>query len=280
MFKEGKWAKQILLQQRSDGGWGYFHSLARPQMGELTTEQALRRLSRLGFTMEDEPIARAVQYLEDCLLHRICTPDRVEKTHDWEIGTQMMFAAWIRHFKKENKHANHVAHCWAQVIHEAFISGEYSETHYLRGFLQMFGKPPKGPRLLDFVHFYVVSLIAEELDAPTESAVFDYILQKQSGIYYIYNHPLETLPANFASKQTSYYLATAEVLSAYPRSHAKMQFVIEWLEKNRNARGKWDLGAEANDGVYFPLSEHWRTNENREHDCTYRIEKLLSKLKL
>ncbi len=196
MFKVGKWAEQILLQLRSDGGWGYFHSLARPQMGELTTEQALRRLSRLGFTMEDEPIARAVQYLEDCLLHRICTPDRVEKTHDWEIGTQMMFAAWIRHFKKENKHANHVAHCWAQVIHEAFISGEYSETHYLRGFLQVFGKPPKGPRLLD------------------------------------------------------------------------------------NARGKWDLGAEANDGVYFPLSDHWRTNENREHDCTYRIEKLLSKLKL
>lgn len=33
----------------------------------MTTEQALRRLERLGYTMGDECIQRVVSYMDDCL---------------------------------------------------------------------------------------------------------------------------------------------------------------------------------------------------------------------
>lgn len=51
MYKEGKWAKEIPALQNEDGKWGCFHSLAKSYGAPMTTEQALRRLERLGFTM-------------------------------------------------------------------------------------------------------------------------------------------------------------------------------------------------------------------------------------
>lgn len=50
----------------------------------LTTEQALRRLERLGYTIEDECIQRAVDYMDNCLMGRDKIPDRREKLHDWD----------------------------------------------------------------------------------------------------------------------------------------------------------------------------------------------------
>ena len=47
MYKESKWAKEILSLQKGDGSWGSnFHSLSIPtRKYPLTTEQALRRLA-------------------------------------------------------------------------------------------------------------------------------------------------------------------------------------------------------------------------------------------
>ena len=61
-YKNGKIAQEIVLLQKEDGTWGNeFHSLAIPSnKAPLTTEQALRRLKYLGFTIEDEPIRKAV----------------------------------------------------------------------------------------------------------------------------------------------------------------------------------------------------------------------------
>ena len=50
------------------------------------------------------------------------------------------------------------------------------------------------------------------------------------------------------------------------------------LRKNRKPDGSWDLGKEANDKIWFPLSDDWRRKENRTADCTVRIERLLALL--
>lgn len=51
----GKIAQKILSQQNTDGTWGYeFHCLSIPYGKKpLSTEQALRRLNILGFTIND-----------------------------------------------------------------------------------------------------------------------------------------------------------------------------------------------------------------------------------
>lgn len=51
MHKDTKWAKQIISMQRKDGAWGDFHTLSVSSNSPITTEQALRRLERLGFTI-------------------------------------------------------------------------------------------------------------------------------------------------------------------------------------------------------------------------------------
>ena len=52
MHKDGKWARNIIALQEDDGKWGCFHSLSKIYNAPITTEQALRRLERLGYTMK------------------------------------------------------------------------------------------------------------------------------------------------------------------------------------------------------------------------------------
>lgn len=65
----------------------------------------------------------------------------------------------------------------------------------------------------------------------------------------------QTPPDIFASKQTSHYLAALELLSLYPSAPEKLLFAAEWILRNRKADGKWDMGTQAKDGIYFPLSD-------------------------
>jgi hypothetical protein len=278
MYKESKWAKEILSLQHKNGAWGYFHTLAKPDKNPITTEQALRRLSILGYTIEDEPIQRAVEYLNDCLLGEKQIPDRVEKLHNWEISTSLMFSTWIRRFTKQNNEANKVANTWAKVITAAFKTGEYNHSDYTAAYKSSFGIKAKGGRLIDFANFYPVSLVADCLAVETESKVFDYILNRETGIYYIYGNPLITPPAEFNSREASRYIGAIELLSAYKNNLCKLQFVTDWLMNNRNENGKWDMGSKVNDKIYVPLSDSWRRSEIREADCTYRISKLLDSI--
>jgi hypothetical protein len=65
-YRDGKRAKKILELQQNNGSWGYFHSLSNPTPKQpMTTEQALRRLEILGFTINDNPIQKADR-IKDC----------------------------------------------------------------------------------------------------------------------------------------------------------------------------------------------------------------------
>lgn len=277
MYKDSKWAKEIIALQNEQGTWGYFHTLSDPKKHPITTEQALRRLGVLGFTIADASIQKAVAYMSDCLASEQQIPDRREKLHNWDIFTDLMLATWIRKFTKDNTEANKIADAWVHVISAAFSDGVFNHQKCVASYTNTFKMKPKGDRLVDFVNFYQVSLIADGLDERTEGAVLDYILKKNGGIYYISASPasLSVLPDSFTSKNASRYLAAIEILSAYRKNTGKLQFVVDWLESNRNENGKWDMGSSVNDKVYFPLSDSWRQKETRELDCTYRVNNLL-----
>ena len=280
MHKDVKWAKQIISLQDSEGKWGIFHTLSQPTTQNITTEQALRRLERLGYTIEDECIQKAILYMNDCLIGKKSIPDRREKVHDWDIFTSLMLSTWIRRFTKDSPAANKTAKQWADIISGAFLGGIYNHEEYVSAYTDILGLKPKGGRLIDFVSFYPVSLVRDCLDEKTEQAVVDYIINRDNGIYYIYNGKIAVLPEVFESKNASYYLAAVELLSKYVHARYKLNFVIDWLNDNRNEKGKWDMGKRVNDKVYFPLSDDWRKKEIREADCTERITKLMAELKI
>lgn len=279
MHRNGKWAQAIIAMQDDEKMWGSFHSLSSTNIHPITTEQALRRLQILGYTMEDECVRKAIGYLDDCLWGRKQIPDPTEKLHDWTLYTRMMFSTWIRRFTKENEAANEMARNWAHVVTSAFASGGYDHGTYIKTYAETFGMKPRGGRLIDFVQFYVVSLLVGELDEDTQRAMVKYSLQKPDGIYYVYERCIGELPEHFGGKLTSRYLGAVEMMAEYDGALEELSFIADWLERNRNENGKWDLGRDAKDGVYLPLSDDWRKREAREADCTEWVERLLGKLK-
>lgn len=281
MYKDSKWAKEILSLQDDEGLWGYFHTLSEPGKHPITTEQALRRLQILGYTIDDAPIQKAVAYMSDCLSGIRHIPDRREKIHDWDIFTDLMLSTWIRRFTDRNAKANQIADTWASIIACGFSSGSFNYPDYLTAYKNAFGIKPQGGRLVDFNDFYHVSLIADKLDDKTEAMVFDYLLNHKNGIYYIYDRPIgseyiNVLPDKFASKLASRYIGAIELLSKYRNNLYKLKFAAEWIENNRKDNGKWDMGSAVKDKIYFPLSDSWQRKNARETDCTYRIQNLLS----
>lgn len=276
MHRDGKWAREILSLQEPDGKWGSFHSLSSSRKS-MTTEQALRRLERLGFTIEDECIQKAILYMTDCLEGRNHIPDPREKLHDWDIFTSLMLSAWIRRFTPDCPAANRTAADWTQVISHAFASGEYSHDRYLSAYREIFSMKPSGGRLVDFVSFYPLSLMKGCLPPETEDALVRYVLNHEPGIYYIYEKKLSLLPAVFESREASRYLAAAELLAEYPGGHRRLFFLSDWLNAHRSESG-WDMGPAANDKVYLPLSDSWRSEKIRRADCTERISALLMKI--
>ncbi len=276
-YKDSRWSKEIISLQKEDGLWGYFHTLSDPNKHPLTTEQALRRLQVLGFTIEDACIQKTVQYMQDCLIGKKEMPDPREKSHNWDIFTQLMLSTWIRRFTKDDNAANAVANMWADIISVAFQSGAYSHEDYLTAYYRAFSQKAYGGRLIDIVNFYHVSLIADCLDEEIEGAVFDYIINHETGIYYIYHNPVCNLPAIFASKKSSRYIRAIELLSDYKHNLSKLTFVIEWLNEHRGIDNKWDMGTSVKDFISFPLSDSW-SKEARIKDCTFRIEQLISKI--
>lgn len=279
-FRTGKWAQQILALQRPDGSWGQFHSMSKTNGYALTTEQALTRLQRLGFTMQDACIQKAVVYMERCLKGELFIPDPREKLHDWDIFTALMLAARIRLFTDSCDAANALARQWAGILTQAFAGGSYCHEAYLSAYRSTFGQTPpkKAGRLVDFVHFYPIALLPGCLDAETEAAVVRYILQHESGLYYIYEKPLYQLPETFASLQASRYLAAIELLTRWPAAKEQLTFVKDWLLQNRDADGGWDMGTATKDNLHFPYADSWRKAEVRRADCTRRIRRLLNAL--
>ncbi len=278
-YRDGKWARSILALQLADGSWGSFHTLSNPTPSRpITTEQALRRLEILGFTKDDPVIIKALSYLSACLIGTSAIPDRREKSHDWDVYVELMLSVWIKRFNANDQQANVVAQKWRRMMESAFASGTFRAQDYAQEYSSLVGRQPKGSRLIDFVAFYPISLLAGEIAPAIEKAYFDHIVSHGDGIYYTYGACLENLPPTFHSKLTSRYLSAIELLLAYPNGYARerLRFVRDWLMVNRLPDGTWDMGSDARDGIYFPLSDSWRLSGDRSADCTRRISAIIT----
>jgi hypothetical protein len=283
-YRNSIWAQKIIDLQHDDGSWGYFHTLSNPTKKQpMTTEQALRRLEILGFSIKDKPIQKSVKYMDNCLIGKTRIPDAEEKTHNWKIYTELMLSTWIRIFTRENKTANSIAEKWCEIINNSFINNNYDHSKYVSTYesIMKIKMNLKAGRLVDFVHFYPISLLTNTLDKNIEDIYFKYILEHDSGIYYIYSNKLKNIPKEFQSRKTSHYIRAIELLAKYdnPECRKQLQFIIKWFEKNMKTKDEWDMGKESKDGINFPLSDSWRKEEDRIKDCTYRIRKLLDNIK-
>jgi hypothetical protein len=281
-----KWIKQILELQHEDGCWGYFHTLSNPTKAQpMTTEQALQRLCILGLTKDDEPIKRAIAYMERLLTGEIPDPDRIEKSPNWAVNRPRLIAADILRFDRTNKIALGIAKRWVSVMEQACATGAIDFDVYLSCYLNEFGIPlmkntDKAKKQCgnDICNYYPAVMYAGLLTERAENAWLYYLMQYHGGMYYVYGMKLNTPPSEFASGQTSYWLAALEVIADYRLASEKLGFARDYLMQNQLSPGVWDLGQQTKDGIYFPISDSWRKAEDRQRDCSARIQKLLDKL--
>lgn len=275
-FRHGKWASALLAAQQQDGTWGnVFHSMAQPTSKPLTTEQALRRLHALGFTIQDEPIRRCVDTMAACVRGERKIDAYWEKGIDWAMFEPLMLSAWIRRFDKTQPDALAFARRWAGVVEAAFASGAYDESACNAAYEAAFFRKERHPQPLGLWAFYHGMLLPDLLTSATERAFVRHILH--TGMYYIHPAPLVNLPAEMASKQANYWLAALEILAEYPCAREELAFAAAWLHM-AGSGGVWDFGPKANDKLYFPLSDSWRTEAARKADCTWRIRRFLEKI--
>lgn len=152
-YKNGKIAQQIIEMQNEDGTWGKeFHSLSIPNNKKpLTTEQALRRLYYLGFTINDEPVRKTVDCMVSCLKGERKINNYWEKTRDWNEFTKLMLSTWVRIFEPNNETALVYVRHLAQKREEQFLNGTYDVDT---------GKD-------DFVTFYEMNLLQDLLSGET-----------------------------------------------------------------------------------------------------------------
>ena len=275
--RQGKWACTILAAQHEDGTWGVgFHSMAQPTRAPLTTEQALRRLHALGFSGQDEPIRRIVDTMAACLRGERKIDAYWERGIDWAIYEPLMLAAWIRRFAPEQPDALALARRWAKVAEAGFSTGKYDESAWNDAYEAEFCRKERHPQPIGFTALYHGMLLPGMLSPNAESAMVRHVLEH--GMYYVYARPLIHPPAAFASKETSYWLAALEILAEYSCARDALSFAAAYLYLNIGTDGQWDLGVKANDKVYLPLSDSWRTEAARRADCTERIRCFLDKI--
>ena len=275
--RSGKWAAALLAAQNADGTWGsVFHSMAMPAGKAFTTEQALRRLHALGFTIADEPIRRCVDVMAACLRGERKIDAWWESGLDWAMFEPLMLAAWIRRFDPAHPDALAFARRWAKVAEAAFSSGTLDGSAWNAACEAEFHRREQHPQPLGLWAFYHGMLLPGLLSPETEAALVRHILH--TGMYYVYPQPLVHPPAALASRQASRWLEALEVLAEYPCAREELAFAAAWLHMSADAAGAWDFGPAARDGMHFPLSDSWRTAEIRRADCTERVQRFLDKL--
>ena len=276
-FRQGKWAAAILSAQQPDGTWpGGFHGLASPGKAPLTTEQALRRLHALGFTIQDEPVRRCVDVMAACLRGERKIDAYWETGIDWAMFEPLMLAAWIRRFDPQQPDALAFGRRWARVAEAGFHSGEYDSAAWNNAYEAEFRRAARHPRSLGFSALYHTMLLPGLLSPSAERALVRHVLH--TGMYYVHERPLTPPPAVFQSRETTRWLAALSLLTDYPAAREELTFARVWLHLNARADGTWDMGTAAADRVYLPLSDSWRSEAARIADSTAVIRRILDLL--
>ena len=266
----GRWAQELIALQQPDGTWpGGFHGLAQPGKAPPTTEQALRRLHILGFTLADAPVRRCVDVLAACLGGERKIDAYWEQGIDWAMFEPLMLAAWIRLFAPSQPDALAFARRWANVAQAGFAAGAYDEAAWFAAYEAEFHRAARHPRPLGFSPLYHLMLLPGLLTPECERAMVQHALT--TGVYYVHEAPLTPPPADFASRATARWLAALSLLTAYPAARDLLGFAADWLRLNALPDGTWDLGPQAADKVHFPLRDSWRSAAVRRQDCTDRI---------
>ena len=190
--------------------------------------------------------------------------DRVERSEGWPIGVETITAGTLAQVDPLHPAIGKAWEYWVEVAERALADGEYDSKAEWQAH-----KDLRGIGIIYLRSRYALTLLgARSTDLPPvlDRQIVDWIWKDPPGIGYLgtdMQHPRSFHIFN--------WLESLEILSHFQCWREVAADAIEWLWRQRNAKGFWDFGAKVSKSFYFPLSDDWRRPGNRSMDHSTRI---------
>ena len=264
--RRSRWVRQLVEEQRDDGGWGRFHSMdSRSKHRVRTTEQAVDRALSLGLTAHDPVLHPAVDYLERLLHAELPFPDPAERNDRWPAGCELFVASTLADIDPGNPSLEPTYDRWLRIAEQSFASGGYSADDELAAHVRLTGATTMRGSYLILDNRYAVSLLGHvqgRLGDATEGALVEWLLSGP-GLGYV-GVPPQHSPHSLRGKRVGAWLRTQLILSRFRSWPTLAGAAMESLVALRDQAGLWDLGP----GTFLQISESWRRPVNRRIDSS------------
>jgi len=268
---ESTWIRALEQAQRTDGGWGRFHTAdARERTAIPTTEFAIGRALALGLDGDHPVVARATRYMTGLLSGRIEFPDRAERNDRWATGVELFVAATMARVVPGASELDDVWSRWATILERTFASGEYAPEAEALAHREITGASVANSYLV-LSNRYAVALLGSrigDLRAGTVRQYLEWLWRLPTGVGYL-SVPLFGAPARNPAA-IDHWFTSLELLGPFPTAPKSVEWL--WSECVNN---RWDFGPRWPRSSYLPLSESWRTPGRRQHDHSTRVLALL-----
>lgn len=269
--------QELTAEQHDDGSWGQFHtadSAAKQRFG--TTEVGVQRALELGLSPDHPVLSKVRPYLEGILNGCIPFPDRAEKHENWPTGVALFTGAMLSAFAPESSALNTTWEFWSQVVQRSFSTGRYDKEAELASHRQLLGLSgkPTWMRLFSKPVVMILGSRVNRLPSNVEAAYVRWLWEDcPRGLVYL-DVPLDSQPQHLRGWCLCAWLRLIELLTAFPSSRSKAEFVIKRLMAARNDDGLWDFGIQPS----CPrLSDNYRRKGASIHDWTTRVTCLLKR---
>lgn len=266
-LKHSRHVQELANEQRADGGWGAFHSRSALLKQRIpSTEVGVERALFLGLDASHPILRKASTYLLSIMQGDIVFPDYHEKNNRWQTGMRLFLTSTLSLIYPDHPALNDDRELWHEIARRTFQSGKYSEKDEVNAHTDLTGATIKDSYLVlnNRYQLNILGSIPGMLSEKLEMALCRWLWERPDGIGYLgipLNQPPPTRPGPFYR-----WLTSLEMLSRlFPTWVRFTQSSIEWLWKQRNEQGNWNVGPRPTSISYLPLSDNWR---NKKTACS------------
>ena len=272
--------RELAGEQWTDGGWGAFHSRSTQLKQKISsTEVGVERALALGLDAEHTILQKASSYILSIMQGEKAFPDYQEKNDRWPTGMRLFLASTFSLIHPAHPILDADRELWRTIAQRTFQSGEYCEQDEIDAHADLTGATVKGSYLVlnNRYQLNILGSIPGLLPTKLETALLKWLWHRPDGIGYL-EVPLHQPPQPDHSGQMDRWLASLELLArGFPTWLKVAQPAIEWLLTQKDDQGFWDFGPRPSSISFFPLSDNWRSRQNRVFDWTTRVMILLRK---
>ena len=264
--------RQLRAKQKSDGGWGAFHSRSKlPGQMIASTEVGVERAVALGLDQSHRILRKASRYIIDMMEGHRRFPDRHEKNDRWQTGMRLFLASTLSLVHPSSPVLDADRRLWREIAVRTFQSGKYDEQDETEAHAELTGASVKRTYLV-LNNRYSLRILGSAtglLPSKIEKSLLDWLWKRDDGIGYLgvsLGGPPPARPDPFDR-----WFSSLELLAnCFPLWRLNAKQIMRWLWNQRDENGLWDFGLRPDHICHFPLSDDWKRRRNRVFDWTTR----------